>query len=104
MYRDGSSHFQKVFDYYSLGLVLLEIGTWNSLSNFYERYPKTYSPYALREEYIRFCEKELRMMMGPSYHEVTKACLQSELGFDKVNRGTDLDFHRVVQKLQSIRF
>lgn len=102
-YRDGSSTYQKVFDCYSLGLILLEVGTWNSLSNFYDRYP-TYSPLELKEEYLRFCKQELRMIMGKAYSEVTESCLRSDDGFGEVKGCTDLDFQEVVQKLQSCVF
>jgi hypothetical protein len=102
-YRMGSTAFQKSFDYYSLGLLLLEIGTWNSLSNIYGRYP-THSPFDLRQIYIQFCDYELRMLMGPIFMEVTKECLQSDTGSDEDGLSMNLDFQRVIRKLHSCMF
>ena len=78
----------------------MEVGTWNSLSNFYDRYP-THSPLELKQEYLKFCDKELKVMMGKVYQEVTKACLQADNSFSQVNGGTELNFQEVIQKLQS---
>jgi len=102
-YRMGSTAFQKSFDYYSLGLVLLEIGTWNSLSNIYGPYP-THSPSDLRQVYIEFCDCQLRMLMGPIFMEVTKECLQSDTGSDEDGLSIHIDFQRVMRKLHSCMF
>lgn len=73
-YRRGQSRFRKAYDYYSLGLVLLEIGTWSSLANIYGK-RQTLSPHQLREEYLKWCDNDLKKTMGPIYHSVTKRCL-----------------------------
>ena len=74
-YRMGQSGFRKSYDYYSLGLVLLEIGTWSSLRNIYSK-KATLPPHQLREEYFKFCDNDLQKTMGPIYHSVTKRCLR----------------------------
>lgn len=95
-YRQGPSRFRKGYDYYSLGLVLLEIGTWSSLTNIHGKL-KTHSPNQLREEYLKWCDNDLKKTMGPIYQSVTKRCLlfgKEEEGEDDV--GVQLDFQSEV--------
>lgn len=103
-YRAGLSVFKRYHDYYSLGLVLLEIGTWNSLSNIYDHYP-TLTPVALREKYLKFCDNQLLLAMGPVYHRVTKVCLESDVTFKGEGADTHLEFQkRVVDELHRCVF
>lgn len=96
-YRQGVTAFGRSYDYYALGLVLLEIGTWSSLSNIYERYP-TAHPDDLRAKYIQHCTEQLRKTMGPTYLSVTKKCLEYDAGEDDV--GEQICFQtEVVDKL-----
>ena len=99
-YRQGSGRFRKGYDYYSLGLVLLEIGTWSSLSHIYGRWT-THSPKQLNEEYLKWCDNDLKKAMGPIYHSVTKRCLLfgNEIGGGD-DIGVQLDFQsEVIAKL-----
>lgn len=101
-YRNGSTEAKRSHDYYSLGLVLLEIGLWSSLSNLYDRYP-TYSPSKLRDEYIHRCDKDLGKTMGPTYQGVTKACLVFR--FTPDNLREQLDFQTdVADRLNACKF
>ncbi len=96
-YRSGSTGGKRSHDYYSLGLVLLEIGLWSSIKNIYDRYP-TYSPSKLREEYINSCDRDLGRAMGSIYQGVTKTCLEYGSGTDDF--GGQLNFQSdVVNKL-----
>ena len=99
-YRQGSGRFRKGYDYYSLGLVLLEIGTWNSLSQIDRKFP-THTTDQLKEEYLKWCDNDLKKTMGPIYQSVTKRCLlfgnEKEDGDDV---GVQLDFQlEVIAKL-----
>ena len=78
----GLSPFTMAYDYYALGLLLLEIGTWGSLSNIYES-PRLQhgSPRDLRQEYINYCDEHLGKAMGPIFQSLTRRCLQ----YDAVN-------------------
>lgn len=73
----GLSPFIMAYDYYALGLLLLEIGTWTSLSNIYES-PRlqNHSPRLLQQEYIRYCDEHLGKAMGPIFQSITKRCLK----------------------------
>lgn len=98
-YRKRGTDYRRSYDYYSLGLVLLEIGTWTSLSNIYGAavFPPP-SPEELRMKYIRNCTEHLVKTMGPTYADVTKKCLEYDAGEDGV--GEQLKFQaEVVDKL-----
>ena len=83
----GASPFIIAYDYYSLGLLLLEIGTWTSLSNIYDstRFQNC-DPRHLRQEYINYCDEHLGKATGPIFQSVTKRCLQyNAMDVDKVS-------------------
>ena len=98
-YSSGRSSFQREFDYYSLGLVLLEVGAWESLSKVHTRH-STYTPSQLRDEYMKICNKQILERMGPIYHEVATTCLQSDVQLIGEEDTVALNFQRdVVDKL-----
>jgi serine/threonine protein kinase len=78
-YRLKRAVARRSHDYYSMGLLLLEIGLWISLSNIYdhERYSQ-HSPDALREEYIALCNRDLARVMGLLYQKAVLKCLLFE--------------------------
>ena len=102
-YRRGQKRFRKIYDYYSLGLVLLEIGTWSSLSNIYGK-RQTLTPEELKDEYLKWCDNDLKKTMGPIYHSVTKECLlfsHDENSHDDDSR-SQIDFQsEVISKLDA---
>lgn len=70
------SRFRPEFDYYSLGIVLLELGLWQSVAKM------TVGEDWKGIEYAKFSERlidrrvpQLRQLMGSVYRNVTKACL-----------------------------
>lgn len=72
------------YDYYSLGLVLLEIGVWAPLDNIIRKY-KHFSFEQIRQHLIERQLPLLKQSMGRQYYEAVKSCLQggldeSELG------------------------
>ena len=101
-YRQPNTGYKRSYDYYALGLLLLEIGTWTSLSNTYERHP-TANPHELRGMYIQRCTEELCKTMGTIYLNVTKKCLEYDAWEDGV--GEQLRFQaEVVDKLNLCTF
>ena len=100
-YQTGSKSFKREYDYYSFGIVLLEIGGWERLSNIYSRW-ETENPSQLRDRYIRICNERILERMGPIYHAVTKACLLADSQFSGKELDSAIDFQRdVVDKLSS---
>ena len=103
-YRQPDAGYRRSYDYYSLGLVLLEIGTWAPLSNIYERYP-TAKAHELRKMYIRKCADELGKTMGPIYQDVTRTCLEYSAREEEEGAGEQLRFQtEVVDKLNQCNF
>ncbi|KAI9713897.1 MAG: hypothetical protein M1820_000627 [Bogoriella megaspora] len=65
--------YQKAFDVYSLGLVLLEIGLWTSIRAYWK--PK-YSPTVFRQKIISGMVPALGAKTGSRYKNVVERCLR----------------------------
>jgi hypothetical protein len=70
-----TEHFQRKHDIYSLGCVMLEIGTWKSLEAFTwsREYDENHQKW--HERLLREFEK-LRAMCGSRYAETVRACME----------------------------
>ena len=101
----GRSTFLIAYDYYAVGLLLLEIGTWGSLSNIYESQRlQAQSPRDLRQEYIRYCDEHVGRAMGPIFQSITRKCLEYN-GEEKNAMAGQLTFQaEVVDKLNKCVF
>ncbi|CAH0057454.1 unnamed protein product [Clonostachys solani] len=78
-YIHGKTRYREEFDYYSTGLILLEIGLWSTLTTLTKsRTFQGASPMKFREMIIERKVPELRESMGRRYMEATEACLQGE--------------------------
>ncbi|KAI1750463.1 kinase-like domain-containing protein [Xylaria castorea] len=83
IYRRGSRRFQRSFDMYSLGLLLLSIGLWAPVvEEMRERYPETSSE-ELAEKYIALCETKLPKSVSKKYCHSVKACLELALSDER---------------------
>ena len=71
----GTGRYRLQFDYYSLGLILLEIGRWQSLEHMSGL---TGSPAKMRDEVRNNEVKRLCRSMGSIYQNVTALCLGDE--------------------------
>ncbi|KAJ3486614.1 hypothetical protein NLG97_g6578 [Lecanicillium saksenae] len=76
-YLAQEGRYREEFDYYSLGIILLEIGLWATLSNITDspRF-KNISDENFRTEIVRNRIPKLGIAMGTSYMEATLACLE----------------------------
>ena len=104
-YREGSTRAKISHDYYSMGLVLLEIGLWTSISNVYNALRnRTLTASQLRDKYVALCERELHKAMGPLYQAITLTCL-NHTGFgEDENLEERLHFKaNVVDKINTIK-
>ncbi|CAF3543479.1 unnamed protein product [Fusarium graminearum] len=80
--------FNKIHDIYSLGIVLLEIGLWQTAKQIYQdiirfefkgKVPKVdVAARALRKNYLRDAEERLAHRMGESYQQAVLSCLQGD--------------------------
>ncbi|KAJ4355614.1 uncharacterized protein N0V89_003634 [Didymosphaeria variabile] len=98
--RSGQS-FRITFDYYSLGLVLIEIGLWDVVANF-----NTKSQRDLQKKVLESRLPILTHTMGSAYHDAVEACLLGTFAADSSEGApaTVLDFQRfVVKALQTVQ-
>jgi len=76
-----SEDFQETYDYYSIGILLLELGSWTTLDIYLNHNPALKSnPSAFRHELINKYAPRLDYIMGATYRDVTLACLQGDFG------------------------
>ncbi|KAF2806244.1 uncharacterized protein BDZ99DRAFT_465892 [Mytilinidion resinicola] len=93
------SRYKKGYDYYSFGLLLLEIGTWERLSNIHDKH-ETEDSSQLRKRYLRICDNVILERMGPTYHQATKACLLFDSGLPLEKLDSAMEFRKnVVDRL-----
>jgi serine/threonine protein kinase len=75
-YLRGDVRHRPEFDYYSLGLVLLELGFWKPLSLIIQKFDEEdRSPESLRKWILANPVEELHMAMGKKYQDAVRACL-----------------------------
>lgn len=67
--------FQRKFDVYSLGLVLLEIGLWDKIATF-ERSADKADPQAFADRLVRVSKLHLGHRMGAIYRDVVVRCIR----------------------------
>lgn len=91
--------FSLEYDYYSLGLILLEIGLWKTLKDFTANWG-TISPFKLYECIIKRRLPLLQHTMGKRYYNAVKFCLS---GFtDGIEESSHLKFEaNVVEPLRA---
>ncbi|KAB8234018.1 uncharacterized protein BDW43DRAFT_274816 [Aspergillus alliaceus] len=76
--------FSKLHDIYALGVVLLEIGLWQSALVIYEEAGKMLKPgvkpnsRGIQKIFIHIASRELSLYMGPAYKDAVLACLSDE--------------------------
>lgn len=100
-YQTSLTPFKKEYDYYSLGLMLLEIAAWEGLSNIHTKYMDE-TPFQLRQRYINICDNQILDRMGPAYHAATKKCLMADSQLNGDELDSAIDFQRdVVDELAS---
>lgn len=84
-YSTGTQPYREIHDYYSIGIVLLELGSWVLLEEFIHHSPECVSdPSAFRDRLIHKYLPRLSHLMGATYTEITLACLRSEFGQAKI--------------------
>ena len=91
-YCTGKQAYRQFYDYYSIGIVLLELGSWSPLEEFIKRSLECASrPSAFRDKLIDKYAPRLSHIMGVRYADVTLACLRCEFGQGKLEgiRGSE---------------
>ena len=70
--------FRRTFDYYGLGMVLLEMGIWLPISKVRESHPDQPTPEAFRLKLLKSYVPQLGARMGALYMEAVRFCLDAE--------------------------
>lgn len=114
VYRHPDRHglpgtsFSKMHDIYSLGVVLLEIGLWQTARQIYDdviKYERgdalgPLKPQEIKEAFLQDARERLAHRMGASYQEAVVACLDGDWDILIGSRDFAKEFYkRVVQKV-----
>lgn len=98
--------FDKTHDVYALGVVLLEIGLWQTAFEIRKHAKQAREPavrfdrYDLKEAFIAVARQRLSRTMGLSYRDAFLTCLMSDFTCKVHYDGFGMEFYeRVVQKL-----
>ena len=95
-----NKRFRLEFDYHSLGLVLLEIGLWDTIARMNKSF-KAASPQELREKLIAKRIPLLGHCVGRTYRDAVLACLHKgcrKSGDQASDSEMILEFERIVLK------
>jgi hypothetical protein len=74
-YRSGNVRYCRLFDIYSLGVILLEIGLWRRVDSDLN---VRQSPNRVKEMLVQACKEELGPAMGVNYREAVRCCLEGD--------------------------
>jgi len=102
--ESSKRRFRKLYDHYSLGIIMLEIAYWNPIAEIL-RQCSTLSPNEIRTILLTKYIPRLQSTMGRLYMEATKACVEGtidETGDVSLEPGTR-GFHTcVIEQLSKI--
>ncbi|OSS53222.1 hypothetical protein B5807_01851 [Epicoccum nigrum] len=86
LYHAGKE-FTQIFDYYSLGLVLLELGLWCPISVLREDHAEIKTQENFRQKLLKSYVPQLGEKMGALYRDAVKFCLNAEEQVKKEQKG-----------------
>lgn len=93
---NSKTRFKAEFDYYSIGIVLLEVGRWKLL-RYMTRKKETLSPEQLTDYLLSEEVPHLGSYMGQIYRDVVMACLDGRVGSPSKTVGASWEnFERMV--------
>ncbi|EXL66196.1 serine/threonine protein kinase [Fusarium oxysporum f. sp. conglutinans race 2 54008] len=95
--------YREEFDYYSIGILLLEIGLWSTLSKILDsgRF-KTMSLEEVRRNIIATRVPQLGVAMGKRYMEATRACLEGGFPAEETDACYTAFKYRVMDQIPRI--
>jgi hypothetical protein len=86
--------YSRAYDIYQLGIVLLEIGYWRRISEFWH---EDYTMDSFREDLCSFHVPNLGAKVGKIYMEVVQKCLSGELADERTDEsGSQKGFYWAV--------
>ena len=84
-YLDGSRRYCAEFDYYSLGIILLEIGLWRPIGEITRKFKG--SPKDVRNKLLEERIPMLKQSMGRRYCEAARVCLAGDFAESEITTG-----------------
>ena len=100
IYQKCRHRFRQEFDYYSIGLVLLELGYWKPLKYIVKKIRG--NPEELLEALLKDWVPSLKSYMGNAYAEAVDACLHAEFGESSKTVEVRENFEKnVLQKIRN---
>ncbi|KAF1999572.1 kinase-like protein [Amniculicola lignicola CBS 123094] len=85
--------FRRAFDYYSLGIVLLELGTWSTMESLRSYHSET-NIEDFKETLLSTYVPLLRERRGSIYESVVRSCLEFEKLCPNTDKDTELHFFK----------
>jgi serine/threonine protein kinase len=94
---EAKGRFLAEYEYYSLGIILLQIGTWSPVLNF-----KVAELKRLRENKNHAYLEKLSRRIGPKFTDIIRVCLDGSLDRDVNASGVSLEEHNqnVLQRFE----
>jgi serine/threonine protein kinase len=91
-YLKKGSGYRREYDYYSLGMVLLEIGLWRTIRSLSTKFTADdQSPEKLREYLLKNHVTRLHTRMGKFYQDAVRTCLTFDIRTDPRKEGSSLN-------------
>lgn len=84
-YIKDSRRYCLQYDYYSLGIILLEVGLWQSLDQMTREYSGSYE--YIRTKLLKNWIPLLKQSMGRSYFEAVRVCIEGDFGQSELRAG-----------------
>lgn len=102
-WNDPTESFSKIHDIYALGVILLEIGLWESVITLGRKAPlmeRYKDGDAAKERYLKYTKSQLGFYAGEKYQDLVRRCLEGDFGDlsgdDKTGSGLQREFGRAV--------
>lgn len=88
-YLEEGCGYRPEFDYYSLGIILMEIGFWTPFSEIMKRWTGSYED--RRQQLLTGRVPRLRQYMGREYCEAVRCCIGCDFGGSDSQKGMNSD-------------
>ena len=101
--------FNKIHDIYALGVVLLEIGLWQTAAHVREQAEMKlesstrFNRYDLRDAFVAVAKHDLPRLMGLPYRNAVLTCLKGEFSCRVHETGFGMEFYQKVAQNLDIR-
>jgi len=100
--NSGRPRYQRQYDVYGLGVMLLEIGCWAPMTTYLKKKPRDRSN---QEQFLKTCNEAIPPRMGSQYRDVVLKCFEWGPDAEKEELGlADTEAGRVERRSQITEF